>query len=147
MGPSLNFLVATGNPQMQCYASYQTIGNFYSHLSTYEEDMFEKFANAHNVEAVELYSHGLGTIFGDDMGAFKLKMNGINSLIISKIHLSVVEEAIRKAVGHNMTPLEFWGCTNEHRFHELQYQNFIDFPNKEGSSPIHHLFLHGISFE
>ena len=46
------------------------------------------------------------------------------------MHISVAEEAIRKATGMLNTPVECWGCTNPPKYHADMFHTYRNCPNK-----------------
>ena len=47
------------------------------------------------------------------------------------VHMSVAEEAIRKATGRFNTPVEYWGCTNSPIYHSDRFHTYRNCPNKK----------------
>ena len=45
------------------------------------------------------------------------------------IHISVAEQAIRKATGRVNAPLECWGCTNSPIYHAYRFHTYRNCPN------------------
>ena len=52
--------------------------------------------------------------------------------------MSVAVEATRKAAGRVNAPLEFWGCTNSHRYHAERFHTYRNFPNNMDSDVSEH---------
>ena len=69
--------------------SYQTAGMFYGQVVPYEEDMFDDFAEAQDVEVVEIYSNRSGNSFGGENGIIIMDTNGIDSAMTTAINFSV----------------------------------------------------------
>ena len=46
------------------------------------------------------------------------------------MHMSVAEEAIRKATGRVNAPMECWGCTNYPRYHADKFHTYRNCHNK-----------------
>ena len=59
-----------------------------------------------------------------------LNGNNTTNWDITSVHMSVVEEAIRKEIGRFNTPVEFCWCTNYPRYHADRFNTYINCPNK-----------------
>jgi hypothetical protein len=55
-------------------------------------------------------------------------------LVMASIYLSFAEEAMQRATGSSLPPLEFWGCTDHPKYHGSRFHRWKDCPYRGDQS-------------